>query len=165
VVVSLLLGMIVWFSIIVPRRTRGWQDRLHLPNPGEVAARWKVPLPQSLESLYRSAFIGNRDFYLAPPGAGPERWLWIDQFIPLTVRDVAAWRSMASVPGIPIAMDGKDRAYYLSFDDLRRGGPVPVLLHSDGGNSTVVAVDITQLMSFKPRTLAEYDSSYGRPAR
>lgn len=154
----LLLWWMVRFAVFLPRRTRGWQDRLPFPNRKDVEARWKVRLPDSLDRLFDRAWIQNRDFYLAPPGVAPSHWLWIDRFIPLTVRDVSAWLILTSVPGIPIAMDGRDRAYFLPFDDLRRGGPVPVWLHLDRRNYKVVAADIDQFMSLEPRTMADYNA-------
>jgi hypothetical protein len=151
--------LLVRFGVFLPRRTRGWQDRLLHPTPPEVEARWKVHLPPSLEMLFRADWIQRRDFYLAPFRSRRSEWLWIDHFIPLTARDVSAWLVLTSVPGIPIAMDGHDRAYYLPFADLRRGGQVSVWLDLGDCEYKEVASSIDQWITFEPKTMLEYNTA------
>jgi hypothetical protein len=63
----LLLWGMVSFSIIEPGRQRGWQQRLRQPNPAEVAARWNIRVPPSVELLFQNTIVKESKFYLRPP--------------------------------------------------------------------------------------------------
>lgn len=61
-----LLGVIVRFSIIGPARTKGWQYRLRHPEIPEVEAKWGVKLPQAMDEFFRSEIVESSDFTSRP---------------------------------------------------------------------------------------------------
>jgi hypothetical protein len=147
----LLLRAILRFSIISPRRTRGWKNRLHQPNLPEVESTWKVQLPRSLESLFQSNIVELSEVYLSPAGIGGSARWYVARFIPFTSRDLAEWIKITSVPGFPLAIDGDEGVYYLSFDDLRDSQPPAVLFRAPGmKQATEVARTIEDFMQFQP---------------
>ncbi len=154
------LWAIIRYSFISGRRTHGWQRRLHHPTIAEVEANWKLSLPASLESLYRSEFVDCSECYLAPRDSDRAGWWYLAHFIPLTVRDVSEWLAIVNVPGIPIAIDGNKGSYYLPFEHLREGKLPPVLLRVPGPKrqDIEVAASIEQLATYEPKVTEDGDT-------
>jgi hypothetical protein len=145
------LWAIIRFSIISPRRTRGWQQRLSKPNLAEVESKWDIRLPRSLELLFQSDLVRQTECYLAPPGGDETTRWYIAQFIPITSQDLSEWIKVTRVPGIPIAIDGSKGTYYLPFSDLQHGKPPAVLLRPAGRNpmEKVIARTVDDFASFR----------------
>src|SRR5271165_1319911 len=101
----LFLGTIIRFSFIGPAMAKGSEKRLRKPELSPIEAKWGVKLPESIEAFYRSELAERSDFYLAPPGSKQSEWWYIENFLPLTRRDVSEWMGITKVPGIPIALD------------------------------------------------------------
>jgi hypothetical protein len=116
-----LAGTIVWFGVKGARNRKGRQEALHQPEIAGIESKWQVKLPSSLEAYFQSPIVDRSEFYLAPPGSAQSEWLYIEQFLPLTVRSLSRWIPITNVPGIPIALDGAKGTYYLPFAALREG--------------------------------------------
>jgi hypothetical protein len=146
-----LAGVIVWFGITGAKSRKGSRDRLHRPQIAEIEAKWRVKLPPSLETYFRSPIVDRSEFYLAPPGQS--EWWYIESFLPLTVRDLPRWISITNVPGIPIALDGSKGTYYLPFESLRQGSKTPVLLRLPGSKreDRKVASSFEEFISYEPK--------------
>lgn len=154
--VAVLVGFL-WLciraGIIARRRTSGWESRLAQPNLEEVESLCQVRLPFQLEELYRKEGTVRRfGFYLLQPGEKKSKHWFIAHFVPLTARDVSEWMKATAVPGIPIAVDGSKGTYYLPFEALRRGDPIPVLFREPGlwsPKDSEVATSIDEFIRFQ----------------
>jgi hypothetical protein len=118
--VGALLGLLwamVRFGVIGCARTRGARERLRQPDAAGVSALCGVVLSPDVEALYRdSALVEGSDLALVDERATPPvRWP-VEQFIPLTPRDVREWRTITGVPGVPIAIDSDKGCYYIASD-------------------------------------------------
>jgi hypothetical protein len=155
-----LLWAIIRFSIIAPRRARGWQGRLRKPRIGEIESKWSVQMPRALESFFKSKVVERFGFYLAPAGADRSRWCYIARFIPMTARDLAEWLAITKVPGIPIALDADKGTYYLPFEPLRPGQSPAVLLRAGGrkAKDTEVASSVEQFVQYQPMEVSDEDA-------
>lgn len=146
------------FSVISSRRTRGWKGRLQQPEVLKVEAKWQIQIPPSLLTLFRSDLVTRSEFYLAPLATDQPNWWYVAHFIPLTCKDVSEWIKITRVPGIPIAINGQKKAYYLSFHELRTGNSPRVLLRLPGPSHTSrdveVASCIEHLMRFEPKSVS-----------
>ncbi len=147
-----LLWAIIRFSVIGPRRSRGWQKRLRKPQVSEIESKWDVHLPPALETLFQSSVVERFEFYLAPPGTDRARWYYVSRFIPMTERDVSEWIATTKVPGIPIALDAGKGTYYLPYEPLRAGQETPVLLRAGGrkAKDTEVASSVEHFLRYQP---------------
>lgn len=152
-ILLLVLGAIIRFSFIGTTRTKGWQQRLQKPQRSQVEQKWRVKLPDSLETYFQSDMVCRSDFYLAPSGAKQSEWWYIQRFVPLTPRDLSQWISFTGVPGIPIAIDASKGTYYLPFDSLRQQTPSPVLLRLPGRkrDDVTVASTLDEFIRFDPK--------------
>ena len=154
---GLVLWAIVRFSIVSPRRTRGWRDRLRKPNLSEVESQWNLRLPRSIESFFHGDLVELSELYFSPPGADEVRW-YVAHVIPFTSRDLSEWSKITRVQGLPIAVDGSKGTYYLPFADLRQGKST-VLFRGAGKNQQdrQVATSIDLLKRFRPMEISGDD--------
>lgn len=148
----MMLYYIFRFAVLSEWRTRGWQQRLRHPELAAVTANWKVELPSILESFYQDAdFVELNEFYLARSTSQPSEKWFIFNIVPFTIIDLTEWVKITNVPGLPIAVGGDDdkSIYYLPFENLRSGSPVPVMLRPAGGLPALeVASTIEEFMQF-----------------
>jgi hypothetical protein len=107
----LLLGAIIRFSVISPRRTRGSRSRLRQPDAPGVADLCGFQPPADLVDLYRvTPFVERVEFQLVDERQSPPRRFDIGAFIPLTPRDVREARAVHGIrDGIPIADGARSR--------------------------------------------------------
>jgi len=147
-----MLWVIIRWSFISPWLTRRGDQRLHKPKFGQVASKWNLRLPRSLELLYQSELVEQGEVYLAPPDAGATPRWYVHSFIPMTPLDLSEWTKRSLVPGLPIAIDGEGGFYYLPFSDLRQDKPPAVLFRPPGRKPVeqVVAQTVDDFMKFQP---------------
>lgn len=134
---------------------KGWQEQLQSPQRSEVEVKWRVKLPESLETYFRSEIVRRSNFYLAPPGSNQSEWWYIERFLPLTARDLSEWIAVTSVPGIPIAIDASKGTYYMPFESLRQQLPSLVLLRLPGRKreDVKVASRVDEFLQFEPKSV------------
>jgi hypothetical protein len=129
---------------------------LRQPNLAEVAAKWNIQVPPSIELLFQNVMVEESEFYLRPPGSDSSIAWYIEHFIPFTANDLSEWLKITGVPGLPIAVDGSKGVYYLPFDDLHLGKPPRVLFQSPGKKPPEqVALTIENFLRLEPVEMPE----------
>lgn len=130
----LLLYAIIRFSIVSPRRTRGWKRRLRHPETEGVHGVSGFQPSPDLIAFYRQApFIELVEFYLVDRSKKPAVEWPVGAFNPLTPVDVREQMKISGVAGIPIA-DDLDKGTYFVTDTGA------VMLHSPDVAGGVVEV-------------------------
>jgi len=143
VLLVLLLGAIVRYSVVSPHRIRDAAARLRTPDPEGVERACGMRPPDDLVSLYKEApFIDRAEFYLVDVSTTPSKAWFFAGFNPLTFVDVAEQRRITGVKeGIPIADDLEKGTYYVT----ERG---EIKLRSRSGE-VVVARSVRDLGAFE----------------
>jgi hypothetical protein len=152
VLLLLLPGGIVRFSVISAARARASRSRLRQPDAPGVAGLCGFHPPADLVDLYRvMPFVERVEFQLVDERQSPPRRFDVGAFIPLTPRDVREARAVHGIrDGIPIADDGDMGSYVLlpSGAIVLRSPNVP-------GREVAVAASASELKAFTP---AEMDA-------
>ncbi|MBV1775960.1 hypothetical protein KSF73_09550 [Burkholderiaceae bacterium DAT-1] len=143
VMLLLVLGVIVRFSIISPLLTRGERSRLRIPDAEAVAKVVGLLPSEGLVNFYKVwPHLQKSEFYLLDPKSR-QKWFF-GAFIPLAGIDVEECIKLSGKHGIPIADDLNKGMYFEQPD----GGIILVSPQFEDGSARV-ANSIHELQNFK----------------
>ena len=143
----LFLGVILRFSFIGPRRTRGARQRLRHPDIRGLEALCGFRPPPELIAFYKETpFIELTEFSLLDHSQTPPAEWIVGAFDPLTLVDTRELLKASGAPGIPIAIDIEKGTYYVD-----RAGTVRLFSPNVEGNDAPVASSISEFATFEVR--------------
>lgn len=118
VMLLLVLGAIVRFSIVSSWRTRDARDRLTQPDAAGVERVCGFPPPADLIQMYREGLLTRlAEFSLVDKSQQPNKTWFFGGFYPLTSPDILEQRKVHGITaGIPIADDMDKGVYFVSRD-------------------------------------------------
>jgi len=122
---ALVLGAVVRFSVVSSWRTRNAEDRLSHPDVDGVERACGFPPPADLVRMYRERSLTTlAEFSLVDTARNPHQTWSFGGFYPLTYKDVSEQRKIHGITtGIPIADDMAKGVYYVTSTGTIRFRP------------------------------------------